>query len=176
MGLPLNFNIELSSFLNNRMLYWLLKHTAQGMDMVDYNYTNADRPEIKQAIENANNMKYIAKTINVAYGTLMNHRDIQEDPNFNKYFEVVPAARIDSFGPNGLEEVVRHGLIVTCPNVKDEYLPPEAIIARERAVAIAILAATYVIPPVNTAAARQTAGNVLPTSNAAAKGSGRTAA
>jgi hypothetical protein len=117
--------------------------------MVDYNFNNADKPEIKQAIENAQNMKYIVKTVNTAYGALMNHRDTQEDPNFNKYFEVAPAAKIDSFGPNGLEEVIRHGLIVTCPNVKDADLPPEAIIARERAVATAILAATYVIPPVN---------------------------
>jgi hypothetical protein len=92
-----------------------------------------------------------ARQLRAAFAAVQRHYDSQQGgAAFNGYFTVAPTGRfnlpLNGDPHNSLSEVIKHGFIVTCPNVPDNLLPPEAIAARDIAVAIGLNAAQAIEP------------------------------
>jgi hypothetical protein len=122
---------------------------------MSYEY-NKNTPEITATIAASDQLRQKSRQLGAAYQALMDYRDGNNgDTTFNQYFMVTPSANPMS----NLEDAIAHGLILTCPNVRDQDLPGKALESRARAVAVAVQAANAVEP---TQASRIVAATAVP--------------
>src|ERR1700693_5775438 len=92
-----------------------------------------------------------ARQLRAAFAAVQRHYDSQAGgAAFNANFTVAPTGRfnlpLNGDPHNSLSEVIKHGFIVTRPNVPDDLLPPAAVAARDVAVAIGLQAAQAIEP------------------------------
>ncbi len=115
------------------------------MSFYDFNETPENADKIKEAIDQSDSLRLAVRKIRAADSALLEFASAENEFAFNKYFLLGLNADLGEYLKDGsdttLRKIITHGLIITCPNVKDEDLPDHAIAARERAVDAAMEAA-----------------------------------